>query len=121
MTGYENLAGGYVLGRNAFLLHVALMAFSHPAGIIALGIHSGTRYVDCTAGFLRHMQASFDLYADGRIRVDAPFLNWSKREIWEFCRKIGAPLELTYSCENGADQPCGKCASCQDLEALYAG
>lgn len=121
VTGYENISSGYVVGRNAFLLHVALMAFEHPAGIIALGIHSGTGYVDCTEDFLRHMQTSFDIYVDGRIRVDAPFLNWNKREIWEFCRKSGAPLKLTYSCENGVEQPCGKCASCRDLEALYAG
>jgi 7-cyano-7-deazaguanine synthase len=121
VTGYENLSGGYVLGRNAFLLHAALMAFSHSAGIIALGIHSGTRYVDCTEDFLRHMQALFDLYADGRIRVDAPFLHWNKREIWEFCREAGVPVGLTYSCENGLVQPCGECASCLDLEALYAG
>lgn len=120
VSGYANLSGGYVVGRNAFLLHAALMAFGHSAGIIALGIHSGTPYVDCTEGFLRHMQASFDLYADGRIRVDAPFIRWSKREIWEFCREAGVPVELTYSCENGLDQPCGTCASCQDLEALYA-
>ena len=121
VTGYENLSGGYVLGRNAFLLHTALMAFMYSEGIIALGIHSGTRYVDCTEGFMRQMQASFDLYAGGRIRVDAPFLHWNKREIWEFCREAGAPTELTYSCENGLDQPCGKCASCRVLEALYAG
>jgi len=121
VSGYENLSGGYVVGRNAFLLHVALMAFNHHAGIIALGIHSGTQYVDCSEGFLRHMQMSFDLYASGRIRVDAPFLHWNKREIWEFCREATVPLELTYSCENGLDQPCGKCASCQDLEALYVG
>lgn len=121
VTGYENLSNGYVVGRNAFLLHTALMAFRPSTGIIALGIHSGTPYVDCTADFLRHMQASFDLYTNGRIRVDAPFLHWNKREIWEFCREADVPLGLTYSCENGLEQPCGKCGSCKDLEALYAG
>ena len=121
VSGVNIREGGYILGRNAFLLHTALLAFNRPSGIIALGVHAGTTYVDCSEQFIQQAQRSFDLYADGRIRIDAPFIGWNKREIWEYSRQVEAPLDLTYSCELGQEQPCGKCISCLDLEALRAG
>jgi 7-cyano-7-deazaguanine synthase len=117
--GFREWAGGLVPGRNAFLLYVALMAFPRSSGVISIGIHAGTQYCDCSKGFLEQIQTTFDLYTDGRIAIGAPFLDWSKSEILSYCRRLGVPVELTYSCELGEDQPCGKCLSCKDLEKLY--
>jgi len=111
---------GLLIGRNAFLLTTALINFKHDTGIIAVGVHSGTSYSDCSENFIHEMQAVFDIYALGCIRVGAPFLNWSKADIYNFSKKEKIPLELTYSCELGKKQPCGKCNSCKDLEKLYA-
>lgn len=119
-SGFTRWEGGYIPGRNAFLLYSALMAFKRATGIIAIGIHAGTSYQDCSERFIHHMQSSFDLYADGRIRIGAPFLRWSKRQIWDYSKKHKIPVQLTYSCELGVRQPCGRCFSCKDLEALYA-
>ena len=107
-------------GRNAFFLHAALMAFKYTTGIIAIGVHSDTPYYDCSEQFIRDMQLSFDLYTDGRVGIGAPFLHWNKRDIWEYCHSKKVPIQLTYSCELGRDQPCGQCLSCKDLEALHA-
>jgi len=114
VTGFPQWGVGFVPGRNAFLLHTALMAVTFQKGMVAIGIHSGTAYRDCSDYFLRHMQSSFDIYARGRIHVSAPFLRWTKIEIWEYCRTMKVPVELTYSCEAGHDQPCGQCLSCID-------
>jgi 7-cyano-7-deazaguanine synthase len=65
------------------------------------------------------MQSSFDLYTDGCIRIGVPFIKWNKRMIWDYCKTKKIPLEITYSCELGQDQPCGQCLSCKDLEALH--
>ena len=119
-SGFSGWPGGYIPGRNAFLLHGALMAFKYTRGIVATGIHSGTTYNDCTEQFVREVQSLFDLYTDGRVCVGAPFLNWSKRQVWDYCQSEKVPIELTYSCELGKVQPCGQCLSCKDLEALYA-
>lgn len=118
--GLGRIGKGFVLGRNAFFAHAALMTFDNHAGLIAMGIHAGTTYADCTEHFLTIIQSSLDLYADGRIVISAPFIRWDKRMIWDYCRAANVPLQLTYSCELGKDQPCGKCLSCKDLEALYA-
>jgi 7-cyano-7-deazaguanine synthase len=119
VSGLPKLEGN-IPGRNAALLVLALMQFSYQCGIISLGIHAGTPYEDCSPSFVKRMQAVFDLYSDGRICVDAPFLTWSKAAVWHYAQKEGVPLTLTYSCEYGTELPCGKCSSCRDVEALNA-
>ena len=117
-AGFHGKADGLIVGRNAFLVCVALMEAPH--SLIALGIHSGTRYWDCSARFLESMQVIVDGYTDGRVRLIAPFLTWSKRQVWAFSKSNEVPIELTYSCETGGNMPCGKCLSCRDKEALGA-
>ena len=107
-------------GRNAFLLFSALMKFKARSGIIAIGVHSGTPYFDCSMSFVQSMQSMFDNYTDGRIRVGAPFIEWTKRDIWNYCNDRQVPLQLTYSCEEGHNSPCGQCLSCRDRDALDA-
>ena len=111
---------GFIPGRNALLLLSGMIEFPSDSGLLAIGIHSGTNYVDCSRSFVRQMQRIFDLYTDGRIHISAPFLRWTKRQIWDYCIVRGVPTHLTYSCEMGRKQPCGMCPSCRDLEALRA-
>ena len=118
--GSKEKGRGCIRGRNGLLVSLALTEAQFESGIITLGIHSGTDYWDCSPEFERLLQRLIDGYADGRIRLVLPFLEWNKREIWQFCHEMDIPLELTYSCELGLDQPCGRCLSCQDLEALRA-
>jgi len=120
ISGFKSWSGGCIPGRNSFLLYTGMISFRYTTGIIALGIHAGTNYSDCSPEFVQIMQASFDLYADGCIYVGAPFINFNKRDIWNYCKSENVPIEFTYSCELGREQPCGNCLSCKDLKALYA-
>lgn len=43
----------------------------------------------------------------------------NKIEVWEYAKSKRVPINLTYSCELGLKQPCGKCPSCKDLIILY--
>ena len=119
-SGVDKKWGGEILGRNAFLLFIALMEFDALSGIIATGIHADTSYYDCSESFATSMKTIFNGYTNGRVRIGAPFLEWSKPDIWEFCQEQNVPIHMTYSCELGREQPCGECSSCKDLEALYA-
>lgn len=111
---------GEIPGRNAFLVFAAVLVCGAQPGMIAIGIHEGPPYYDCSEGFLKSIQTVVDGYAAGRIKVAAPFLKWGKQIIWEFCKKVGVPIESTYSCEKGGVRPCGRCLSCKDREALSA-
>jgi 7-cyano-7-deazaguanine synthase len=109
---------GLIRSRNALLLMLALMLTEFDIGLVSMGVHAGTTYPDCSPPFIRHVQSLYDLYTGGRIRVDAPFLEWSKRDVYDFAVGHGVPVDLTYSCLAGAQQPCKICESCRDLEAL---
>jgi len=119
--GATHKTSGEIIGRNAFLLNVALLEAGTSPDIIALGVHAGTAYQDCAAPFIHVMQSIFDGYTGGKVRIGTPFLTWSKGDIWAYSQANDVPLNLTYSCEMGMDQPCGHCSSCADLETLYAG
>jgi 7-cyano-7-deazaguanine synthase len=111
---------GEIVARNAFLFFAAAMECGRTNGLIATGLHSGTSYYDCCESFLSTVQRILDGYSDGRLRVVAPFLSWSKRDVWDYCVTRNVPIPLTYSCEAGSDEACGACLSCRDRRALNA-
>jgi 7-cyano-7-deazaguanine synthase len=111
---------GLIVGRNGFFLNAALVARGTSCGVIALGIHAGTSYVDCSPSFIGEMQKVFDLQTDGLVQIGTPFLNWEKPQILHYCITNSVPVDLTYSCENGQTQPCNHCLSCKDLKNIYA-
>jgi 7-cyano-7-deazaguanine synthase len=88
------------------------------SGVLALGIHSGTRYYDCSAAFAKAMTVLVAEHTDGALSLLAPFLEWNKREVYDYFIRAKLPIELTYSCETGTDEPCSVCNSCRDRKAL---
>ena len=100
--------------RNAFLIFSGLLSAPLYEGLISMGIHTGSRYYDCSEAFVIDINRILSTYSDGKITFDTPFLKWTKAEIVEFCKKREIPLRLTYSCEAGGDMPCNKCLSCID-------
>jgi 7-cyano-7-deazaguanine synthase len=119
-VNFGQVSHGEIPGRNALLVHVGLACASTDATALFIGIHAGTPYRDCTPEFAHVMQASLDFHRDGAIQLVAPFLTWSKTEVYAYSRSASVPLELTYSCEIGGSPPCGACPSCLDRELLDA-
>lgn len=117
-SGSPHISTGHIAGRNAFLLVGALLHIGPAPSLLAIGIHDGTPYYDCSAPFLSTLQALFDRYCDGRVRISAPFLTWSKQQVYEFSKRMNIPASLTYSCEAGQYPPCATCLSCQDRHGL---
>jgi 7-cyano-7-deazaguanine synthase len=111
---------GLLPGRNGLFLHVALHLATPFAGLLALGIHSGSRYPDCGPPFVLAAQSLLDLYTGGTVSLVAPFVDTTKEGIWAYCLDEGLPVDLTYSCELGLDQPCNRCLSCDDRRRLAA-
>lgn len=117
-TGETGFAAGELTGRNAFFVFAALLTGRIARGGIVLGVHAGTPYYDCSPAFVKAADRLVAEHTDGRVRVLAPLLSWSKADVLAYCRKVGIPPELTYSCEAGTVPVCGRCASCQDRAAL---
>ncbi len=115
VRGGKPVGVGEITGRNAFLVTLALTGgYCAGPGVIALGIHTGTSYYDCTPAFVATIDRLVAEYTDGCRRVIAPFLNQHKRDLISYFVREGLPLESTYSCEFGERVPCGKCPSCRD-------
>ena len=47
------------------------------------------------------------------VKIMTPLLYLSKADIVRLGKKLGAPLELTWSCYNGGEKACGHCDSCR--------
>lgn len=117
---FRSFNEGEILGRNAFFIFAALLMNQQRPYMIAIGIHSGSPYYDCSVNFIKYVQAILDGYSCGSVKIISPFINWDKVMIWEFCKKFNVPIELTYSCERGESHPCMECLSCKEREALNA-
>jgi 7-cyano-7-deazaguanine synthase len=108
------------IGRNALFVLVACFSISQPSRI-ALGIHAGSRYYDCTRAFINDCQKILDGYFAGTVRVEAPFIDLSKFEIITYCKSFNVPIDLTYSCQKQSHPPCGICSSCLNRKRINGG
>lgn len=109
---------GELPARNAFLISAGLFLDRLSSGLLAIGIHAGTQYYDCSAAFFELMARVVSEHTDGAVRLVAPFLNWKKRDVFDYFVGAGLQSHLTYSCEAGTDPVCGRCASCWDRQEL---
>ena len=109
---------GEVIGRNAFLVFASLVGLQPKAGVISLGIHSGTTYYDCSSDFNGRADEMVQSYSSGKLRLYCPFLVQPKSFVYQYARVARIPLHLTYSCELGTVPPCGCCQSCKDRNAF---
>lgn len=108
------LPSTYVPGRNTiFLSHALSLAESIKASAIFIGAneidYSG--YPDCRPDYLRAWQRLVNSLGL-EIKIQAPLIHMNKAQIVELGQKLGAPLDLTWSCYRGGKKPCGKCDSC---------
>jgi len=120
VSGSKKYSTGEVIGRNLFFLSTAMMHHGNNRGIIAIGVHSGTQYIDCSKSFIEAVNKIYTFYTNGKIVIGTPFIEFTKYDILQYCLTEGVPLELTYSCESGTSLPCGKCNTCKEIKNLYA-
>ena len=105
---------GEIFGRNAIFALIAASTTDHRPLNVAMGIHALSEYYDTTLLFMQHIQRIMDGYSGGGVRVEAPFVTYTKAEVIEIARNNGLPFELTYSCERRSAPQCGDCGSCGD-------
>ncbi len=112
----------YVPARNTILLAIALgYAESHGVDRIYFGANAidYSGYPDCRPEYLRSFErlarraTKAGIEGRLRLRVEAPLLRRSKREIVELGEALGVPWELTWSCYAGGRRPCGVCDACR--------
>ena len=123
-TNGERPVSTYVPFRNGlFLSSAASIALSRGCDVIYYGIHSddaaGSAYPDCSPAFNRAMGEAILQGTGGQLRIEAPFVNMMKAEIVKLGLDLKVPYELTWSCYEGGESPCGRCATCIDRAAAF--
>ena len=110
----------YVPGRNLVFLSVAasLMDSLHADAIVAgPNAVDFSGYPDCTPKFFQAASEAINRGTERGVtqgvEVLAPLMALSKTDIVRLGAKLGVPFELTWSCYNGGDKPCGHCDSCK--------
>ena len=115
----------YVPFRNGlFLASAASIALSLGCGVIYYGAHSddaaGNAYPDCSEKFNTAMNEAIFTGSGEQLRVVAPFVSLTKADVVRRGTELGVPFELTWSCYEGGDKPCGVCGTCRDRAAAFA-
>lgn len=105
-------------GRNAIIALCGATSLPHENGLISMGIHAGTNYVDCSEAFQVQIADLIALLFHGLVAVDFPFAKWRKADIAQFSIQYNVPIDLTYSCLEGTSPPCSKCESCLERQSL---
>ena len=114
----------YVPFRNGlFLASAASIALSNGCTEIYYGAHSddaaGNAYPDCSSDFNDAINRAIHLGSGGELRVIAPFIGMNKAQVVAEGLRLGVPYELTWSCYEGGDSPCGVCGTCRDRIAAF--
>ena len=91
--------------------------------MIYYGAHSddaaGSAYPDCSTEFNDAMNEAIYLGSGKQVRIEAPFVKWTKSEVVKEGLRLKVPYELTWSCYEGADTPCGVCGTCIDRAKAF--
>lgn len=124
-TNGETPVSTYVPFRNGlFLSSAASIALSKDCSVIYYGAHAddaaGFAYPDCSPVFNDAMNTAIWEGSGHQLKIEAPFVNCSKAEIVRMGLEAGVPYELTWSCYEGGEKPCGKCGTCIDRAAAFA-
>ncbi|MFH1507905.1 MAG: 7-cyano-7-deazaguanine synthase QueC [Candidatus Omnitrophota bacterium] len=116
----RSIPSTYVPARNIIFLSFALScAEAINARAIFIGAHTEdySGYPDCRKEFFSAFEEVVKKGTkagskDKGIAIEVPLINSSKKEIVWLANSLKVPLELTWSCYQGARLPCGKCDSC---------
>ena len=114
----------YVPFRNGlFLASAASIALSKNCEVIYYGAHAddaaGNAYPDCSSAFNDAMGQAIYLGSGNQVRIEAPFVNWTKAKVVGEGLRLKVPYELTWSCYEGGDKPCGVCGTCRDRAEAF--
>ena len=111
------------LRNGLFIASAASIALSKGCSKILYGAHAddsaGNAYPDCSKAFNDAMNTAVYEGSGRLLTVEAPFVGMNKAGVVKKGLEIGVPYELTWSCYEGGDKPCGKCGTCIDREKAF--
>ena len=104
------------------LLQATTVAWNEKARVVAYAAHQGdyAQYPDCREAFVDAFNNMIAVAMDtDAIKVESPFMHFTKAQIARLGASLNVPFELTWSCyeggHNGLDERhCGRCGTCTE-------
>jgi len=119
----ESMKLTVVPNRNMLMMAVAgAWAISRKAHGIGYAAHAGDHaiYPDCREEFVQALDTALGLADWHPVYILRPFMNMTKADIVREGHRLGAPLEMTYSCYEGVPEiHCGKCGTCVERREAF--
>ena len=112
-----------VPGRNLMLCAIgAAIADAEGKEAVLFGANADDQHVykDCRPSFIEHISLAACFGTKNQVAVLAPFTVLTKKTIVDMGRQLGVPIELTYSCYRGGEQPCADCGACKTRQEAGA-
>jgi 7-cyano-7-deazaguanine synthase len=114
----------YVPFRNGLFLSVAAAAaVSEGCDTLVYGAHAddsaGNAYPDTSPAFNKAMGDAIFIGSGNAVTLESPFEHLSKSGVVKIGKDLGVPYEMTWSCYEGGDSPCGVCGTCLDRKAAF--
>lgn len=129
----EQVANGkhvetYVPFRNGLMISVAASfadaLYDDETVELYIGVHQDdvavNAYPDCRADFIQAIGTAVNIGTYGKIKLVAPLIGKTKAEVVAIGLALNVPYELTWSCYERGDKPCGTCATCLDRAKAFA-
>jgi 7-cyano-7-deazaguanine synthase len=107
----------YIPARNAVLFAIAAhYAELREASMIFTGQNMDDKFPDSGQDFLDAFNSIITMGRPARLkqgtRVIAPFIAMRKVDIYRLAKRLGVPIDLTWSCHRDGQAPCGSCEGC---------
>jgi len=113
-----------VPNRNLIMLSIAVaQASTYGHHFVWFGAHAGDRavYPDCRPEFIEALNVTLrKAYGGQHPLVIAPFIDLSKGAIVRRGIELDAPLQYTWTCYAGGDEPCKRCGSCVERAEAFS-
>lgn len=123
----NGMVSTYVPFRNGLLLSVvaslAMSLYPDEETAIVIGAHAddaaGNAYADCSASFMDSMNQAIKKGTYNKVKIIAPFVGKNKAEVVKVGLNLKTPYEMTWSCYEGGETPCGTCGTCIDRAKAF--
>lgn len=104
-------ASGYVPARNLVYHSIALSVAEELGAVAVVAGHNRSDagcFEDARPEFFRRLER-----LNGGPKIVLPFRRLTDAGVIRLARRLGAPLELTWSCYRDGARPCRRCAACR--------
>lgn len=122
-SGLDKIEDVWIPNRNGVLLNTAAaFAESRGCGVVVTGFNreEASEFPDNRAEYVAAVNDALMYSTRNGVQVTSHTQDLDKRGILELGATLGAPLSLIWSCYDGGELMCGRCASCRKLKNALA-